>query len=236
MRLETEYVDLYLIHWPAKGMNLTIMMSALAEVVHSGKARFVGCCNFPAWLLAAANSVADKNGHPRLVYHQVAYNLFERGIEVEVLPQATSEGIFVTAYRPLAIGLLSGAYRQGMPMPVGLRGAVDPRVITWLSQHGAAIERFITYAERKGVPPAQLALAWVTRSPAITCPIVGVSSVKQVHDAAASLAVVLSEEERKEIGEMFDTEVQEEGLQLFPGLKYNYPRLRRTLFLTSKNG
>ncbi len=233
-RLGTDYVDLYLIHWPARGMELEEMMLALSEVVHAGKARFVGCCNFPAWLLAESNAVAERNGFPRLVSHQVAYNLFERGVEIEVLPQAACEGIFVTAYRPLAMGLLSGAFRQGKALPAGLRGSVDPRVITWLSQHGDAIERFVAYAEQRGIVPAALALAWILSCPAIACPIVGVSSTEQVRDAVSSVDIALGEKEAATISEMFHTEVWEEGLQLFPGLKYNYPRIRRALFLTSQ--
>jgi aryl-alcohol dehydrogenase-like predicted oxidoreductase len=233
-RLRTDHVDLFLIHWPAVGMNLTNMMRALDNVVRSGKARYVGCCNFPAWLLASSNATAAEHGWPKLRCHQVAYNLIERGVEVEVLPQATTDGIFVTAYRPLAIGLLSGAFRQGKPLSEGRRGSTDSRVITWLSQHGGSIERFLKLCERKSLSPAQAAMAWVASSPAMSCPIAGASSPGHVRDAAASVDIALDDEGRREISELFDTEVKEEGLQLFPGLKYNYPRLRRTLFLAVK--
>jgi aryl-alcohol dehydrogenase-like predicted oxidoreductase len=233
-RLQMEYVDAYLIHWPVPGMDIKEMMAGLNEVVKAGKTKYVGCCNFPAWLLASANAVAAENGWPKMVCNQVAYNLIERGIEVEILPQAMAEGIAIMAYRPLAVGLLTGKFRQGKPFAENARGTTDSRVITWFTQHSNSIERFVNFAEAKGVPPAELAVAWVAYSPAVTAPIIGVSSVDQLKDSAKADNIKLSPEEYKTITDMFDTEVKEEGLQLFPGLKYNFPRLRRNLFLLKK--
>ena len=149
-RLQMDYVDLYMIHWPVQGMLIKEMMAGLNQVVKEGKAKYVGCCNFPAWLLASANAVAVENGWSKLVCNQVAYNLFERGIEVEILPQALAEGIAIMAYRPLAVGLLSGKFRQGKPFAENLRGTTDSRVITWFTQYSGSIERFVKFAEKKG--------------------------------------------------------------------------------------
>jgi 1-deoxyxylulose-5-phosphate synthase len=230
-RLQMEYVDLYLIHWPVPGMNLTEMMGALNKVVASGKTRLVGCCNFPAYLLAACNAIAAQHGWAKLSCNQVAYNLFERGIEVEILPQAVLENIAITAYRPLAIGLLTGKFLPGTPMEAATRGATDSRVITWLSQHGSAIKNFVQFARAHGYEPAELAVAWVLHNPGITSPILGVSSVRQVEAASRMTAIQLSDQEYQALTDLFNTEVKEEGLQLFPGLKYNFPRLRRNLNL-----
>ncbi len=230
-RLRTDYVDLFLIHWPVKGMNLTEMMSALNKVVRSGKVRYVGCCNFPAWLLASSNAVATEHGWPKLQCNQVAYNLIERGIEVEVLPQAATDGIFITAYRPLAVGMLTGAFAPGKPLSEGKRGSTDSRVITWLSQHGRSLELYLAFCKRRNLSPAQAALAWISACPAVSCPIAGASSPHHVKEAAGSVDIALDDESYTELTDMFDTEVKEEGLQRFPGMKYNYPRLRRTLFL-----
>jgi aryl-alcohol dehydrogenase-like predicted oxidoreductase len=210
------------------------MMGALNEVVASGKTRLVGCCNFPAYLLASANALAAANGWALLRCNQVAYNLFERGVEVEILPQALLEDIAITAYRPLAIGLLTGRLLPGMPMDAATRGATDSRVLTWLSQHGRSLERFVALAREMGVEPAQLAAAWVMHHPAVTQPILGVSSLAQVESAVCVPEVQLSEVQRQEITDMFHTEVTEEGLQRFPGTKYNFPRLRRHLSLAVK--
>lgn len=99
-RLQTDYVDLLMIHWPHTGMEIPGMMEALNDVVVQGKARYVGCCNFPAWLLAHCNAVAQENGWAKLTCNQIPYNPIERGVEVEVLPQAVAERIAVTVYRP----------------------------------------------------------------------------------------------------------------------------------------
>ena len=170
-----------------------------------------------------------------MVCNQVAYNLVERGVEVEILPHAIIEDIEIMAYRPLAVGLLAGKFRQGIPMNASARGATDSRVITWLTQHGRGIERFISFAEKKGIHPAQLAVAWILHSPAVTCPIVGVSSINQLKLNIQSIDVSLSDEDYSEVTSFLDTEVKEEGLQLFPGLTYNFPRLRRNLFITNKS-
>jgi 1-deoxyxylulose-5-phosphate synthase len=232
-RLQTEYVDLYMIHWPVPGMATTAVMEALNQTVACGKARFVGCCNYPAWLVAHSNAVAERNGWAKLICNQVAYNLFERGVEVEILPQAVAEKIGITTYRPLAVGLLAGKFASTSPLPSGVRGATDSRVMTWLSQYGASIDRFNRFAAGKGVHPAHLAIAWVRHSDAVTCPIVGVSSLRQWQEAIQGFEINLTQEEYALVTDMFPTEVKEEGLQLFPGLKYNFPRLRRNLHLVS---
>lgn len=230
-RLQTDYVDLYLIHWPTEGMRPAEMMEALNDVVTAGKTRFVGCCNYPAWLLAHSNAIALQNGWSRLINHQIAYNIIERGVEVEILPQAVGEQIAITTYRSLAQGLLTGKYHWGQPLPENTRGESSSQIITWLSQHGAGLERFIDFAQDKGISPVQLAVAWVRHSPAVTSPIIGVSSLNQLQASIDAFNIDLTDDEYDEVTSFFDTEVKEEGLQRFPGLRYNFPRLRRNLQL-----
>lgn len=226
-RMKTDYVDLYLLHWPGEGMQPGAMMEALAEVVNAGKARYIGCCNFPAWLVAHFNTIAAVNGMPRLICNQIAYNIIERGVEVEILPQAASEQIAITAYRPLVQGLLTGKYRWGQPLPENTRGQTSAQIITWLSQFGEGLERFIAFAEARNISPVTLAVAWVRHNAAVTAPIIGVSSLAQFEESLDAFRYTLSDEEYAEVTYFFDTEVKEEGLQRFPGLRYNFPRLRR---------
>ena len=230
-RLGTDRVDLYMIHWPAEGMQPAEIMEALNRTVVAGKTRYIGCCNFPAWLLAHCNAIASEHGWAKLVSHQVAYNLIERGAEVEILPQAVAEGIALTVYRPVVQGLLTGKYRWGNPLPGESRGETSSQIITWLSQYGGALERFLRHAQERGVEPAHLAVAWLRSSPAVTCPIIGVSSARQLLDSLGGFQIELAEQERVDLQDIFDAEVKEEGLQLFPGLRYNFPRLRRNLHL-----
>jgi 1-deoxyxylulose-5-phosphate synthase len=233
-RMQTDFVDLYLIHWPVEGMNPTEIMGALNTVVESGKTRYVGCCNFPAWLLAHHNAIAAANGWARMINNQIAYNIIERGVEVEIFPQAVAEDIALTAYRSLIQGLLTGKYRWGQPLPGNTRGQTSAQIITWLSQYGESVDRFIAFAEERGITPTTLAIAWVRHTRPITAPIIGVSSLPQLEDALESFDYDLSDEDYKQVTYLFDTEPKEEGLQRFPGLKYNFSRLRRNLNLVSK--
>lgn len=233
-RMQTDYVDLYLIHWPVEGMNPTEMMDALNTVVQSGKARYVGCCNFPAWLLGHFNTIAAENGWSRLLNNQIAYNVIERGVELEVLPQAKAEKIAITTYRSLIQGLLTGKYRWGQPLPENTRGQTSPHIITWLTQYGQSVDRFIAFAEERGITPTTLAVAWVRHHPAVTAPIIGVSSLPQFEESLEAFNYDLSDEDYEEVTFLFDTEVREEGYNRFPGLKYNYPRLRRNLSLVQE--
>jgi aryl-alcohol dehydrogenase-like predicted oxidoreductase len=233
-RMQTDYVDLYLIHWPVQGMRPAEMMEALNQVVTQGKARYVGCCNYPAWLLAHSNAIAAANGWAPLINNQIAYSIIERGVEVEILPQAVAEKIAITAYRSLAQGLLTGRYGWGKALPENTRGQSSAQIITWLSQYGESVDRFVRFAGERGISPVTLAVAWVRYSPAITSPIIGVSSQRQFEDSLAAFDYDLSDEDYREVTYLFDTEVKEEGLQRFPGLKYNFPRLRRNLNLVGE--
>jgi aryl-alcohol dehydrogenase-like predicted oxidoreductase len=230
-RMQIDHVDLYMIHWPLPGMRPDEIMQALNSVVEQGKARYVGCANYPAWLFAHSNAIAARNGWAPLVCNQVAYNILERGIEVEILPQAVAEKVAITTYRPLAEGLLTGKYKAGAPLPANSRGQTSPLVVTWLSQYGESVDRFSQFAADLGVHPAQLAISWVRYSHGVTSPIVGVSRLGHLETAIGAFDFDLTASQYDEVTHMFDTAVKEESLQRFPGRRYNFPRLRRNLNL-----
>ncbi|UCE05553.1 MAG: aldo/keto reductase [bacterium] len=210
IRLKMDYVDLYLIHWPKKGMNPTEIMEALNQVVEKGKTRFVGCCNYPAWLVTHHNAIAERNNWSTLICNQIPYNLIERGVEVEVLPHAYAENIAITSYRALVLGLLSGKYRPGEPIPANSRGVTDERIGNWLSQYGDGINKFLKLADELGITPAALAISWVRYSSAVTSPIVGVSSMNQFESCLKAFEFDLTEEQYNRLTKFFDTEVKEE--------------------------
>ncbi len=230
-RMRIDFVDLYMIHWPDEGMRPEEIMRALNTIVIQGKARYVGCCNYPAWLLSYSNAIAAQNGWPALVCNQIAYNLIERGVEIEILPQAIAERIAITAYRPLASGLLTGKYQPGQLPPADSRAGTNARLLSWLTEHGDGVDRFVQFAAERGVHPAELATAWVRHSPAVTSPIVGVSSLSQLITSIGAFELDLRDKEYGTVTRLFDTEIKEEGIQRFPGKRYNFPRLRRNLHL-----
>ncbi|HEY4200567.1 MAG TPA: aldo/keto reductase [Devosiaceae bacterium] len=218
-RLKTDHVDLYMIHWPAARMNPTEMMEALNSVVVAGKTRFVGFCNCPAWLFAHYNRIAAQNGWAELVCNQVPYNLLERGIEVEVLPQAEAEGIAITTYRPISAGLLAGKYLPGQPLPTDARGQTDQRLGAWLDKYGDGIGKLLAMAKDMSVAPGHLSTAWVYGHPGVTAPIVGVSSLSQTSSAIDGFDLTLTGEQRERLTGFFDTAVKEEAGGRFPELR-----------------
>ncbi len=221
-RLQTDHVDLYLIHWPRQQMKTYEMMEALNDVVNAGKARHVGCSNFPAWLVAHCNAIAQREGWAPLVCNQVPYNLIERGIEVEVLPQAVADKIAIMAYRPLLMGVLAGKYGAGEILPEDSRGYSDKRVPVWLEKFGDGLGRFNQFAADRGLHPAQLATAWVRHTPGLTAPIVGVSSLRQFQSSLGAFEAELTPDEYTEIADMFDAAVKEESGGSYAGLRRAY--------------
>ncbi len=226
-KLGTDHLDLYYIHWARKGMRIPEIMEALDKVVKSGKARFVGCSNYPAWVLEASNSCARLGDLAPMVCHQVCYNLLERGVEVEVLPMAKAGNIAVLVYRPIAMGLLAGKYIPGEPIPDDSRAKTDDRIAKWLGDYGDGILKLREFARERDVSMVDVAVGWIRSSPAVTCPIMGVSSLSQLEKSLKAFDFSMSPEEREEVGSFFDTEVKE----LSGG---NYGPLRRDLDLVAQ--
>jgi aryl-alcohol dehydrogenase-like predicted oxidoreductase len=224
-RLKTDYLDLYYVHWPRYEMHLESLLRALDDLVHQGKVRAVGVCNFPAWLLCRSLWLSEVKHLSPFVALQVPYNLIERGIEVEVLPFCQAENVAVVPYRPLAIGTLTGKYLESLD--ADSRGARDKRVTTWNERYRDAIARLQSSGEERWHKSAtQVAIAWVRDHPVVTSTLVGISRADQLEALLAIEDWYLSAEEREEVAGWFPTAVWEEGGGAYPDWRRAYGLLR----------
>jgi aryl-alcohol dehydrogenase-like predicted oxidoreductase len=193
-RLGTDYVDLYQIHRWDSNTPIEETMEALHEVVKSGKARYIGASSMYSWQFAKAQYIADQHGWTRFVSMQPHYNLVYREEEREMLPFCTDQKVAVIPWSPLARGLLTGG--RSKERNETERARTDAFGKSLYSEADYAIaDRVTEVAEKKGIPSAQVALAWVLSKPVITSPIVGASKMGHIDDAVAAVSVRLSEEE-----------------------------------------
>jgi aryl-alcohol dehydrogenase-like predicted oxidoreductase len=194
-RLRTDHVDLYQCHRYDSATPLEETMGALTEVVQAGKARYIGFSEWPAEKIEAS---LELEGMARWVSSQPQYSMLWRSPEAEVIPLCEREQISQIVWSPLAQGVLTGKYLPGEPPPADSRAASDsmsgfidrliaPPVLE-------AVQRLKPIAEGEGISMAQLALAWVLRSPNVASAIVGASRPQQVHDNASASGIVLSTE------------------------------------------
>ncbi|MHB9090927.1 MAG: aldo/keto reductase, partial [Chloroflexota bacterium] len=197
-RLQTDYLDLYMIHRWDPESQVEETLEALNDLVRWGKVRYIGCSNLRAWHLAEYLAASDRHLWSRFISMQPIYNVLNRSIESEVLPFCAKEGLAVMTYNPLAGGLLTGKYKRGEPLPEGTRLQYWPVYYERFYTERALdiVEGFLRVAAERGVTPAQLALAWILAEPRVTCPIVGARNVDQLDDTLGGLEVSLSPEER----------------------------------------
>ncbi|ORY96565.1 NADP-dependent oxidoreductase domain-containing protein [Syncephalastrum racemosum] len=192
-RLGLDYIDLYQIHRFDPNTPIEETMEALHDLVKSGKVRYIGASSMWAWQFQKANHVAEKNGWTKFVSMQNLYNLLYREEEREMLPYCVDQGIAVIPWSPLAMGLLAGKNRNTVRNGGGMKleGEVTDKIIDKVSE----------MAQKKGVTPAQLSLAWIFHKPAITAPIVGMGKESHMQDVIAALKIKLTEEEIKSLEE-----------------------------------
>ena len=193
-RLQTDYVDLYQVHtWDAE-TPLEETLRALDDMVRAGKVRYAGTSNYAAWQLTKALWVSDRRNFIRFETVQPAYSLAERRVERELVPLCLDQGIGLIAYYPLAGGILTGKYRRGQEPPKGSRALTQPQFAQRLSDPSLRLAEDVgALATEAHCTPAQLALAWLIRRPAICSAIAGATSAAQLDENLGVLDVVLSE-------------------------------------------
>jgi 1-deoxyxylulose-5-phosphate synthase len=195
-RLEFDYVDLYQIHRWDYRTPIEETMEALHDVVRAGKARYIGASSMFAWQFAKAQAVAARHGWTPFVSMQNHYNLLYREEEREMIPQCIDQGVAVLPWSPLARGLLAGN-RTVQGERLTTRAGSDPFTDSLYNPElDAPIrERLAEVARGRGLPDAQVALAWVLHKPGVTAPIVGATKVSQLEDALAAEELRLETDE-----------------------------------------
>ena len=193
-RLGTDYVDLYQIHRWDYGTPIEETLEALHDIVKAGKARYIGASSMYAWQFCKALYVADLHGWTRFATMQNHYNLLNREEEREMLPLCAAEGIGVLPWSPLARGRLTRDWGESTGRME--TDEVGPRLYSGTEDADRkVVERVGEIAGQRGVPRAQVALAWLLHKPAITAPIVGASKPHHLDDAVAALSLTLTAEE-----------------------------------------
>ena len=191
-RLGLDYVDLYQIHRWDSGTPIAETMEALHDVVKAGKARYIGASSMYAWQFAKAQAVAKT----RFVSMQNHYNLVYREEEREMIPQCVDQGVAVLPWSPLARGLLAGTRtREGEKLTTRARTDSFGDSLYTPDTDFAVVDRAGEVAAQRGVPSAQVALAWLLHKPGVTAAIVGATQIEHLDDAIAAEGLSLSGEE-----------------------------------------
>ncbi len=199
-RLGTDYIDLYQIHRFDRTTPIEETFEALHDAVRAGKVRYVGASSMYAWQFAKALYTADIHGWSRFVSMQNHYNLLNREEEREMLPLCADQGVGVIPWSPLARGRLTREWGEKTN-----RSETD-RFGAQLYQDSdrAVVERVAEVAQERGVPRAQVALAWVLSNPAVTAPIVGATKLEHLDDAVAAVEIELGDEELRRLEEPYE--------------------------------
>jgi aryl-alcohol dehydrogenase-like predicted oxidoreductase len=190
-RLQTDYIDLYQVHRPDPSTDIEETLSALSDLIHSGKVRAIGSSTTPASDIVEAQWAAERRGLEQFRTEQPPYSILSRGIEAEVLPIAQRYGMGVLVWGPLAQGMLTGRARKGQQ--ADLRRAAVQKVFSD-EQRLDAIELLIPLAAEVGMPMTHLAMAFAIAHPGVTSAIVGAHSIVQLDDLVAGFDVALTDE------------------------------------------
>jgi 1-deoxyxylulose-5-phosphate synthase len=196
-RLGTDYVDLYQIHRFDPTVPVEETMEALHDVVRSGKARYLGASSMYAWQFATMQHAAERHGWTPFVSMQNHYNLIYREEEREMVPLCRHQGVGVIPWSPLARGRLTRPWDSATA-----RSETDEfgRSL-YRDEDRAVVEKVLALAERRGVSPARIALAWLLAQPSVTSPIVGITKPEHLTDAVAAVDLALSEAELADLGD-----------------------------------
>jgi aryl-alcohol dehydrogenase-like predicted oxidoreductase len=191
-RLQTDHLDLYQVHRPDPTVDVEETLSALSDLIHSGKVRAVGASCFPASEIVEAQWVAERRGLERFRTEQPPYSIVNRGIEREVLPVCQRYGMGTLVWSPLGQGLLTGRYRKGQQ--------TDSRRLGYAPKHLTderkldVVEQLIPLADKAGLSLTHLAMAFAIAHPGVTSAIIGPRTMEHLDDLLAGADVALDDE------------------------------------------
>jgi aryl-alcohol dehydrogenase-like predicted oxidoreductase len=188
-RLQTDYVDLYYLHWPDPETPLEQTARVMDDLIRAGKVRYWATSNHPAWKVVLSHWQADRLGLYPPVAEQSPYSLLNRDAERELLPAVRALGIAFNPYSPLAGGLLTGKYRPGVAPPAESRAAWNAGTARRAQEARTqrVVEGATAVARELGRPLSQVALNWAASRPGVTAPIIGPRTLEQLRDNAGAL-------------------------------------------------
>jgi aryl-alcohol dehydrogenase-like predicted oxidoreductase len=195
-RLGTDFIDLYWLHIWDQITPVDEVMRGFEDLIRSGKVLYAGVSDAPAWWIARANTLAEFRGWGKFVGLQIEYSLIERTVERELLPMAKSLGLTVTAWSPLAGGMLSGKYQGGTPSKEGRYSTDMMKSFKPAGDRAEKIVAVVTQVARQiGRSAPQVALAWLLHRDQPIIPIIGTRKIAQLHDNLAALDVKLDRDQ-----------------------------------------
>ena len=206
-RLQTDRIDVYLIHHFDETVGYEERTRALEDLVRDGKVRYIGVCNYQAWQVVQTLRIQDRINAGSLITVQNPYSMLNRELEDEMFPMVRTTGLGIMAYSPLAVGLLSGDYSPGrMPDSMSIWGNRRAHAFDRVVRGVAAdvIRANADVARRIGATPAQVAQAWVLSHPEITISISGADTAAQMRDNLGALEIDLPEDELAQLNDASD--------------------------------
>ena len=203
-RLQTDYIDIYLLHNWDPNTELDETLKAFDDLVRQGKVRYVGACNFTAAQTVEALWTADRGGLDPFFVLQNQYNILQRwDIEPEILPICRQYGMGMMTYSPLAVGLLTGRFRRGQTPPADSAWTAGDRFDAALDEKTEQIiQQLVDIGEAQNKTPAQVAIAWILANDDVTAPIIGPDRPEHVEEVFGALDVEFSAEQLQALDEL----------------------------------
>jgi aryl-alcohol dehydrogenase-like predicted oxidoreductase len=202
--LQTGFIDIYYMHRFDPETPLEETLRTLDYLVRLGKVRYIACSNFTAWQIAKAQEICESHDLERLIAVQPPYNLLQREIEKDIIPYCQQERLGILTYTPLMGGFLTGKYSKNTPPPEGSRFNYNPAFWERANRESnfSVLEQIMNVADDEGIPMSKLAILWILKNQAVTAPIVGASSVKQIEENCQIVETDLPDETYQTLNEL----------------------------------